>query len=112
MVVTKKRRLIIVKASLLLMAYLLFYIKLILKKVPGKGCQIDFLKIKFEFFLLFWAHKRQDPLMLDGVEGPHIRMSNVRTVLLEVNFTPLERRQIVKGRTSSSNEFKILESLV
>ena len=52
---------------------------------------------------------RQRPSVLDRLKRPDVRMSDVRSVLLEVDLAPLKRRKIVKGRTSGRDELELLE---
>jgi hypothetical protein len=47
--------------------------------------------------------------VLDRLKRPDVRMSDVRSVLLEVDLAPLKRWQIVEGRTSGRDELELLE---
>ena len=47
--------------------------------------------------------------MLDRLKCPNVRMSDVRSVLLEVNLAPLKRGKVVEGRTSGCDELELLE---
>jgi hypothetical protein len=52
---------------------------------------------------------RQRPSVLDRLKCPDVRMSDVRSVLLEVDLAPLKRRKIVEGRPSGRDELELLE---